>query len=172
MLTRAGLGIWRPHTVRSAVATVADISADLDTLDVPHHVASALRPPIDSGVPRSGREVRVADEDLPRLWRWVPALFDRRVELPENAAGFAFTYFEHRADQMAIVHLQSLAADWASWNREQTAAMGLLCAECGFDLRTRDAGARIPVNVAPAGNTLRLICSECFTPLSGPDPAT
>ncbi|WP_280460504.1 hypothetical protein [Nocardia carnea] len=71
---------------------------------------------------------------------------------------------------MSIVRLQSLAAGWLSWNCEQAAAMGLLCAECGFDLRIRDSGARIPVNVA-SGAALRLVCSGCFTPMSGPEPA-
>src|SRR5690606_30165677 len=109
----------------------AAISADLDVLNVPHVVVPAFRPPTNSGGrTRLGQEVRITSEDLPRLLRWVSvsSLHPRINGLPTVSQGFAFTYLEPRGAEMATMHLLSLASDWPYWNREQAAAMGLLCA--------------------------------------------
>lgn len=52
--------------------------------------------------------------------------------MPPTTPGFVM--FEPRPEGMAIVQL-AFAADWPRWTDKQAAAMGLLCAECGYDIR-------------------------------------
>lgn len=166
------LALWRAYDGSAASEPAAAISADLDVLDVPHVVVPAFRPPTGSGGrTRLGQEVRITSEHLPRLLRWVSSLHPPITGLPTGSTGSEFTYLEPRGTQIAIVHLLSLASDWPYWNHEQAAAMGLLCAKCGDDLRARDNSAHRPVNIASSQDDRRLICSECFTRMSAPDPA-
>ncbi|PZT68310.1 hypothetical protein DN402_08780 [Streptomyces sp. SW4] len=47
---------------------------------------------------------------------------------------------------MAMLTLSCLAADWPAWTAQQAETMGLLCAQCRFDLRTRVlGGGRLPL---------------------------
>ena len=58
-----------------------------------------------------------------------------------------------------------LSADRPYWAVQQARRAGLLCAECDYDLRQRDAKDRQPYNIprpeSPA--RVRLVCGRCAT---------
>ncbi|MGW0550460.1 hypothetical protein [Streptomyces altiplanensis] len=162
VLTGGGLAMWREHDAGEWTESAAGLSQDLDTLDVPHETVAAFRPPRGREPRwREGREVRVAFTELRRLVRWVPSLQQPIDELPARAPGFAFAYREPRETGVAVLTLSSFAAEWPAWTVIQAAAMGLLCARCGFDLRTRGAGRRPAYNLPGQAGAQRLVCGTC-----------
>lgn len=63
---------------------------------------------------------------------------------------------------MAIVEL-ALAADWPRWTLKQAAAMGLMCAQCGYDLRGHQDEDRLPYDILlpEQPKKRRLVCGRC-----------
>ncbi|MER5908549.1 hypothetical protein ABT150_52725 [Streptomyces mirabilis] len=59
------------------------------------------------------------------------------IDQTQDLPGWGFVVFEPRKDTMTVVHL-ALSADWPRWTAKQAAAMGLMCADCGHDLRKVD----------------------------------
>lgn len=94
----------------------------------------------------------------------MPSLRARMDRVPPGMPGFCFFYWEPRPGGMAMVALFSLAAEWPLWTERQAAAMGLVCAGCGWDLRP-GAGVdqRLVFNIPlPAEPGLRrLVCGPC-----------
>lgn len=165
VLSGGGLAMWREHNAGEWKASAAKISADLTLLGVPNTVVPALRPPLSRSLHqiRRGEEVRIANSDVQYLVRWMPSLQKSIDRLPPDAPTFAFVYFEPQADSMLIMKTSGFAAEWPNWSDKQATAMGLMCAECGFDLRRTDADQRaafnIPALVAPRRR--RLVCGQC-----------
>ncbi|MDJ0347029.1 hypothetical protein QMK19_38285 [Streptomyces sp. H10-C2] len=62
---------------------------------------------------------------------------------------------------MAMMMLSSFAVEWPLWTDVQAAAMGLLCAVCGFDLRTRGDQERMAYNIPEQPDRRRLVCGAC-----------
>ncbi|WP_405763614.1 hypothetical protein [Streptomyces sp. NBC_00045] len=50
---------------------------------------------------------------------------------------------------------------WPAWTAKQAEAMGLLCAECRFDLRTPGAERRLAYNIPTQPDRRRLVCGDC-----------
>lgn len=164
VLCGAGLAVWREEDCGEWKATATEISRDLTLLDVPHEIVRAFRYPLAKSwfkQPRRGEEVRIDREDLPHLVRWMPSLQAHIDQTPEDAPGWSFLFFEPRPDGMAIIHL-ALAADWPRWTEKQAAAVGLMCAECGWDLRNMD-DEHCPYNIQLPGSPekRRLVCGSC-----------
>lgn len=163
VLGGGGLALWRETDCGEWKATAAEIGDDLSALDVPHQIVTAFRPPRANSRtlrPRRGEEVRIATQDLAHLVRWMPSLQEHLDELPQDAPGFAFVYFEPRAEGMAMMTLSAFAAEWPSWTDKQAAAMGLTCDECGYDLRSRQED-RLPYNIPAPPQKRRLVCGRC-----------
>ncbi|WP_432020255.1 hypothetical protein, partial [Streptomyces sp. 1222.5] len=135
---------------------------------VPHQVVRAFRYPLAKAYdkrPRRGEEVRIARQDLTHLVRWMPSLQAYIDQTPEDAPGWGFIVFEPRPEGVSIVQL-AFAADWPRWTEKQAAAMGLLCADCGYDLRNVDED-RLPYNIPlpEKPKKRRLVCGTCCTPI-------
>lgn len=165
VLGGGGLALWRETDCGAWKATAAEIGNDLSALEVPHQIVTAFRPPLAKSRtqrPRRGEEVRIATQDLGHVVRWMPALQEHLDALPQDAPGFEFVYFEPRAEEMAVKRLATFAADWPRWTDRQAAVMGLRCAECDYDLRTRQED-RVPYNIpAPTQpQKRRLVCGRC-----------
>ncbi|MFJ6661307.1 hypothetical protein ACIQNG_33925 [Streptomyces sp. NPDC091377] len=159
VLTGGGLAMWRECNAGEWKASAAELSQDLDVLKVPHEVVVAFRPPrAREARRRKGQEVRVA---FAKLVRWVPSLQQPIDELPAETPGFTFTYCEPRPSGMAMLVLSSFAAEWPAWSVKQAEAMGLLCAECRFDLRARGAERRLAYNLPVEPARRRLVCGDC-----------
>ncbi|MFF3991486.1 hypothetical protein ACFY0B_43955 [Streptomyces sp. NPDC001797] len=164
VLCGGGLALWREEGCGEWKATAAAIAEDLALLDVPHDIVRAFRYPLAKSRdkrPRRGEEVRIDREDLTYLVRWMPSLQTHIDQTPEDAPGWAFIMFEPRPESMAIIHL-ALAADWPRWTDKQAAAMGLMCADCGYDLRNVDddhCPYNIPLPEQPKKR--RLVCGSC-----------
>lgn len=106
--------MWREVNCGEWKATAADLSADLDLLQVPHTVVTAFRFPLTtsySKAMREGDEVRVLREDLGHLLPWMPSLEQVIADIPEDAPHWDFTVFQLRADGTVIAMLR-LSAEW------------------------------------------------------------
>lgn len=162
VLSGGGLAVWREYVPVQGAGSAAELSQDLDALGVDHHIVMAYRPPRGREIQtHEGQEVRIASTRLPRLVRWVPSLRQPIDELPADAPGFTFAYFEPKIDGLAMRTVSSFAAEWPSWTLRQAAAMGLLCARCSFDLRTPGPGRRPAYNIPAEPERLRLLCGTC-----------
>ncbi|MYY85673.1 MULTISPECIES: hypothetical protein [unclassified Streptomyces] len=173
VLTGGGLAMWREYRTGPWTLSAAELSRDMDVLKVPHTIVVAFRPPRGRDeAPRKGQEVRVPFPDLDRLVRWMPQLRQQIDEIPDAHFGFPFPYCEARPTGMVMKLLPSLAAEWPTWTAEQAAAMGLLCARCGFDLRTRGVEQRLAHDIGGEPGRPRLECGPCrgdgLSALSGP----
>lgn len=163
VLGGGGLALWRETDCGAWKATAAEIGADLSVLEVPHQIVTAFRPPLAKSrtrQPRRGEEVRIATQDLAHLVRWMPSLQEHLDELPQDAPGFEFVYFEPRAGEMAMKTISGFAAEWPSWTDKQAAAMGLTCDECGHDLRSQQQD-RLPYNLPVPPRKRRFVCGRC-----------
>ncbi|MEV0124345.1 hypothetical protein AB0I16_22920 [Streptomyces sp. NPDC050703] len=162
VLTGGGLAMWRDHPAVDRETSAAELSRDLDTLKVPHRIVVAFRPPRGREAGRrKGQEVRVPFPELASLVRWVPLLQQLLDELPADSPGFTFAYCQTRPTGPVMMNLSSLAAEWPAWTVRQAELMGLLCARCGFDLRTRGATQRLAYDADGAPLRPRLVCGVC-----------
>lgn len=162
VLNGDGLAVWREYPASDWEESAAELSADLDRLRVPHEIVIAYRPPLARETRDiKGQEVRVAFTELPHLVRWVPSLQQPIDELPVDTPGFTFVYCEPRVSGMEMMLLSSLAAEWPVWTDRQAEAMGLMCAKCGFDLRTRGNRQRLAYNIPAQAGWRRLMCGAC-----------
>ncbi|MEW5627172.1 hypothetical protein AB1388_11450 [Streptomyces hydrogenans] len=160
-----GLAMWREVNCGEWKATAADISRDLDLLQVPHTIVTAFRFPLASSYSkamREGEEVRVLRKDLPHLVPWMPSLEQTVADIPEDAPGWDFTLFQPRAEGMAIAKL-ALSAEWPAWSKKQARAARLVCAECDYDLREFTDESRLPydVRLPEQPKKRRLVCGQC-----------
>ncbi|MFF3463854.1 hypothetical protein [Streptomyces sp. NPDC002619] len=106
---------------------------------------------------RKGREVRVPWSELAALVRWMPSLREHMDELPEDARKvFEFVYLEPRPEGMAVCR-GVWACHWLWWTDKQALRMGLMCADCGTDLRAEGSAYRI----ADAEGRKRMYCGGC-----------
>jgi hypothetical protein len=100
--------MWREVNRGEWKATAADLSRDLDLLQVPHTIVTAFRFPLSSSsyskAMREGEDVRILRKDLPHLVPWMPSLEQTIADLPEDAPHWDFTVFQPRADGMAIAN--------------------------------------------------------------------
>ena len=132
---------------------------------MPYTIAKAYRFPLAksySKAMRRGEEVRIRRSDLAHLLRWLPSLEEPITSIPDDCPGWAFAAFQPRAGGMATVNL-ALSADWPNWSTKQARAAGLLCAECGYDLRDRKDETRLPydIRLPEQPKALRLVCGQC-----------
>ncbi|MGW7244510.1 hypothetical protein [Streptomyces sp. NPDC054804] len=160
-----GLAMWREVNCGEWKATAADISRDLDLLQVPHTIVTAFRFPLASSYSkamREGEEVRVLRKDLPHLVPWMPSLEQTIADIPEDALGWDFTLFQPRAEGMAIAKLV-LSAEWPAWSKKQARAARLVCTECDYDLRKFIDESRLPydVRLPEQPKKRRLVCGQC-----------
>ncbi|MFC9803312.1 hypothetical protein ACFWGE_21465 [Streptomyces bacillaris] len=159
-----GLAMWREVNCGEWKATAADLSADLDLLQVPHTIVTAFRFPLAtsySKAMREGEEVRIMREDLGHLVPWMPSLKQVIADIREDAPHWDFTIFQPQADGMAIA-IMRLSAEWPAWSMKQARAARLVCAECDYDLRNK-AEDRAPFDIrlpAQPGRR-RLVCGKC-----------
>ncbi|MEU8526444.1 hypothetical protein AB0C77_12730 [Streptomyces sp. NPDC048629] len=164
-LNADGLAMWREVNCGEWKATAADISRDLDLLQVPHTIVTAFRFPLAtsySKAMREGEEVRILRKDLARLVRWMPSLEQTIADIRDDAPGWDFTLFQPRAGGMAIAKL-ALSAEWPAWSKKQARAARLVCAECDYDLREFTDETRLPydVRLPEKPNKRRLVCGQC-----------
>lgn len=164
-LNKDGLAMWREVNCGEWKATAADISRDLDLLQVPHSIVTAFRFPLASShskALREGEEVRILRKDLTHLVPWMPSLEQTIADIPEDAPGWDFTVFQPRAEGMAIVKL-ALSAEWPAWSKKQARAARLVCAECDYDLREFTDQTRLPfdIRLPERSKKLRLLCGQC-----------
>ncbi|CAM5385182.1 hypothetical protein [Streptomyces viridochromogenes] len=164
-LNADGLALWREVNCGEWKATAADISRDLDLLQVPHTIVTAFRFPLAtsySKAMREGEEVRILRKDLAHLVPWMPALQQTVADIPEDAPHWDFTVFQPRADGMVIAKL-ALSAEWPAWSKKQARAARLVCAECDYDLREFKDETRMPfdVRLPEQPKRRRLVCGQC-----------
>lgn len=163
-LNADGLAMWREVNCGEWKATAADLSADLDLLQVPYIIVTAFRFPLataSSKAMREGEEVRIPRKDLGHLLPWMPSLEQVIADIPEDAPRWAFTVFQPRADGMAIAGL-ALSAEWPSWSKKQARAARLVCAECDYDLRDKaEDRAPFDVRLPEQPKRRRLVCGKC-----------
>lgn len=60
-----------------------------------------------------------------------------------------------------MLMLSPFAAEWPTWTAKQGEAMGLLCGQCRFDLRTRGVERRLTYNLPTQPDRRRLVCGDC-----------
>ncbi|MGW1190844.1 hypothetical protein [Streptomyces sp. NPDC002559] len=163
-LNADGLALWREVNCGEWKATAAEISRDLDLLQVPHKVVTAFRFPLASSYSkamREGEEVRILCKDLLHLFPWMPSLEQTVADIPEDAPRWDFTLFQPRADGMGIAKL-ALSAEWPSWSKKQARAARLVCAECDYDLRDKDEPrAPFDIRLPEQPKRRRLVCGQC-----------
>ncbi|MDX3618927.1 hypothetical protein [Streptomyces europaeiscabiei] len=164
-LNADGLALWREVNCGEWKATAADISRDLDLLQVPHTIVTAFRFPLASSYSkamREGEEVRILRKDLAHLVPWMPSMEQTVADIPEDAPHWDFTVFQPRADGMAIAKL-ALSAEWPAWSKKQARAARLVCAECDYDLREFKDETRMPfdVRLPERPKARRLVCGQC-----------
>ncbi|MEU5980396.1 hypothetical protein [Streptomyces sp. NPDC047315] len=152
----ANCGEWK--------ATAADISKDLDLLQVPHTIVTAFRFPLASSYSkamREGEEIRILRKDLPHLFPWMPSLEQTVANIPENAPHWDFTVLQPRADGMVIAAMR-LSVEWPAWSKKQARAARLVCAESDYDLRDKDKDrAPFDVRLPEQPKRRRLVCGKC-----------
>jgi hypothetical protein len=161
VLNRGGLALWRPDDDEFYGSADADaVAADLELLGVRSTIAAPryMPPRSHERRMRKGREVRVSWSELATLVNWMPSLKERMEGLPEDARTvFEFPFFEPRPE--AMVWRQGVfASRWPWWTEKQAQRMGLMCADCGCDLR---AGGRGVYRLANAEGRKRLHCGDC-----------
>ncbi|MFE3150036.1 MULTISPECIES: hypothetical protein [unclassified Streptomyces] len=163
-LNADGLALWREVNCGEWKATAAEISRDLDLLQVPHKIVTVFRFPLASSYSkamREGEEVRILRKDLPHLFPWMPSLERTVADIPEDAPRWDFTLFQPRADGMVIAKL-ALSAEWPSWSKKQARAARLVCAECDYDLRDKDeTRAPFDIRLPEQPKRRRLVCGQC-----------
>ncbi|MFD7861450.1 hypothetical protein [Streptomyces sp. NPDC059783] len=163
-LNADGLALWREVNCGEWKATAADISRDLDLLQVPHKIVTAFRFPLASSYSkalREGEEVRILRSDLLHLFPWMPSLEQTVADIPADAPRWDFTVFQPRADGMAVAVMR-LSAEWPSWSRKQARAARLVCAECDHDLRDNDEErAPYDIRLPERPGRRRLVCGKC-----------
>ncbi|MFD7232120.1 hypothetical protein [Streptomyces sp. NPDC059881] len=163
VLNRGGLALWRDDDSLNqeiyGSADADDVAADLETLGVRSTIVPRYMPPrAQEKRPRKGREVRIAWPELATLVHWMPSLKERMEELPEDAnTHFEFLYVEPRPEGMAICPAMH-ASRWPWWTEKQARKMGLMCADCGCDLRPND---RTAYRIADSEGRRRLYCGTC-----------
>ncbi|WP_405691125.1 hypothetical protein [Streptomyces sp. NBC_00057] len=144
-LNADGLALWREVNCGEWKATAADISRDLDLLQVPHTIVTAFRFPLasSSSYSKAMRKGEVAS-------------------IPEEAPHWDFTVFQPRADGMVIAKL-ALSAEWPAWSKKQARAARLVCAECDYDLREfkDETGMPFDVRLPERPKARRLMCGQC-----------
>ncbi|MFD9061145.1 hypothetical protein ACFVZ3_06445 [Kitasatospora purpeofusca] len=163
VLNRDGLAFWREADCGEFYPDADEVAQDLAVLQAPCEIVTAYRFPLANGYskrPRKGYEVRIATKDLPSLEVWMPSLKDR-PPMPEDAPGWAFMYFLPKPGRMEVCFHTRFAAAWPWWTEKQAGRMGLLCAECGYDLRKQDDETRLPYNVPTRPGGFRLVCGVC-----------
>ncbi|GAB1339797.1 hypothetical protein ACE1SV_63870 [Streptomyces sp. E-15] len=163
-LNADGLALWREVNCGEWKATAADISRDLDLLQVSHKIVTAFRFPLASSYSkamREGEEVRILRKNLGHLLPWMPSLKQVIAEIPEDAPHWDFTVFQPRADGMVIAKL-ALSAEWPAWSKKQARAARLVCAECDYDLRDKaEDRAPFDVRLPEQPKRRRLVCGKC-----------
>ncbi|WP_331762245.1 hypothetical protein OG524_36450 (plasmid) [Streptomyces sp. NBC_01520] len=163
-LNADGLAMWREINCGEWKATAAELSGDLDLLQVPHAVVTAFRFPLAtsySKAMREGEEVRILRENLGHLVPWMPSLEQVIADIPEDAPHWDFTVFQPRADGMVIAILR-LSAEWPAWSKKQARAARLVCAECDYDLRDKaEDRAPFDVRLPEQPKRRRLVCGKC-----------
>ncbi|MFJ6656049.1 hypothetical protein ACIQNG_06745 [Streptomyces sp. NPDC091377] len=121
------------------------------------------------------KRARKGYEVLPSLEVWMPSLKERRTPMPEDAPGWGFVYFQPSPGQMGLCIRTNMAAAWPWWSEKQAARMGLLCAECGWDLRKNDGDDdHVAYNIPRRPGGWRLLCGACCNhgeDVMGPDDA-
>lgn len=163
-LNADGLALWREVNCGEWKATAADISRDLDLLQIPHTIVTAFRFPLAtarSKAMREGEEVRILRENLAHLVPWMPSLEQTVADIPDDAPRWDFTVFQPQADGMAIAILR-LSAEWPAWSKKQARAARLICAECDYDLRDKDEDrAPFDIRLPEQPKRRRLVCGKC-----------
>ncbi|AZS74870.1 hypothetical protein DDE74_31595 [Streptomyces lydicus] len=163
-LNADGLALWREVNCGEWKATAADISRDLDLLQVPHTIVTAFRFPLATSYSKSmreGEEVRILRKDLAHLVPWMPSMEQTVADISEDAPHWDFTVFQPRADGMVIAKL-ALSAEWPAWSKKQARAARLVCAECDYDLRDKDeTRASFDVRLPELPKRRRLVCGQC-----------
>jgi len=163
-LNADGLALWREVNCGEWKATAADISRDLELLQVPHTIVTAFRFPLAtaySKAMREGEEVRILRKDLAHLVPWMPSLEQAVTDIPDGAPHWDFTVFQPRAEGMAITVLR-LSAEWPAWSKKQARAARLMCTECDYDLRDMDEGrAPFDIRLPEQPKRRRLVCGQC-----------
>lgn len=163
-LNADGLAMWREVNCGEWKATAAEISADLDLLQVPNTIVTAFRFPLATSYSRAmrkGEEVRILRKDLGHLVPWMPSLEQVIADIPEDAPHWDFVVFQPRADCMAIAILQ-LSAEWPTWSKKQARAARLVCADCDYDLRDlAEDRAPYDVRLPEQPKRRRLVCGKC-----------
>ncbi|MER5200970.1 hypothetical protein ACWD3J_46530 [Streptomyces sp. NPDC002755] len=164
-LNADGLALWREVNCGEWKATAADISRDLDLLQVPHAIVSAFRFPLAasrSKAMRAGEEVRILRKDLGHLVPWMPSLEQIVADTPEDAPHWDFVVFQPRAEGMVIAGL-ALSAEWPVWSKKQARAARLVCAECDYDLREFKDEPRkgFDIRLPERPKARRLVCGQC-----------
>jgi hypothetical protein len=162
-LNADGLALWREVNCGEWKATAADISRDLDLLQVPHTIVTDFRFPLATSyrkAVREGEEVRILRKDLAHLVPWMPSLEQTVADIPEDAPHWDFTVVQPRTDGMVIAKL-ALSAEWLSWSKKQARAARLVCAECDYDLRDKDeTRAPFDVRLPDQPKRRRLVCGQ------------
>ncbi|MFJ1636527.1 MULTISPECIES: hypothetical protein [unclassified Streptomyces] len=178
VLNRDGLAFWREADCGEYWPDADEVAADLAVLQVPCEIVTAYRFPLandHSKRARTGYEVRIATKDLPSPEVWMPSLKERRTPMPEDAPGWGFVYFQPSPGQMGLCIRTNMAAAWPWWSEKQAARMGLLCAECGWDLRKNDGDDdHVAYNIPRRPGGWRLLCGACCNhgkDVMGPDDA-
>ncbi|MEU5307050.1 hypothetical protein ACH4YO_42340 [Streptomyces noursei] len=164
VLNRDGLALWRQEDCGEFYADAEEIAEDLAVLQVPCDIVTAYRFPLAEGHtqrPLKGYEVRITNTALPALEVWMPSLKQARAQLPMDAPGWGFPYFQPQPGKTLICVRSSLAASWPWWTEKQAERMGLLCAQCRYDLRRGDDESRMPYNIATKPGGWQLVCGVC-----------
>lgn len=165
VLNRGGLALWREdhgHDLYLS-ATADDVVADLAELGVNTTVLARIMPPrAKENRVRQGREVRVAWSELATLIHWTPALKKKMDGLREDCPTVhEFVCYQPGPKGMSICTL-NYAALWPWWTVKQATRMGLMCATCGWDLRTRTEDAdRLAYRIPDADGRHRFYCGGC-----------
>jgi hypothetical protein len=161
VLNRGGMALWRPDDDEfDGMADADAVAADLKLLGVRSTITNPRYMPPRSyeRSMRKGREARIAWAELATLVHWMPSLRERMEEIPEDAhTVFEFPFFEPRSESMAVC-MGVFAARWPWWTEKQARRMGLMCTDCGCDLRAED---RVAYRIANAEGRKRLYCGDC-----------
>ncbi|WP_045563692.1 hypothetical protein [Streptomyces sp. FxanaA7] len=108
-LNADGLALWLEVNCGEWKATAADISRDLDLLQVPHAIVTAFRFPLAptsySKAMREGEEVRILGKDLAHLVPWMPSMEQAVADIPDDAPHWDSMVFQPRADRMVMAKL-------------------------------------------------------------------
>ncbi|MEV7690669.1 hypothetical protein [Streptomyces bungoensis] len=160
VLNRGGMALWRPDDDDDYGSADADaVTADLELLGVRSEMAVRYMPPRSyERSLRKGREVRVSWSELVTLVHWMPSLRERMEQITEDTPKvFEFFYWEPRPEGMALC-TGVFAAQWRWWTEKQARRMGLMCADCGADLREPGRNA---YRLLGEDGRYRFHCGDC-----------